>query len=318
MTDNNLIFIASQPRSGSTLLQALLSNNELVGTVSEPWLLLPFLSYNRKDLIDAKYQQQLAIKGISEFLDKTNHNSFKTDMADFILKQYHKIIKNNEKYVLDKTPRYYEILDEILEYFPNSKIIILKRHPLSVLKSIIKTWRVRDIDKLLDFKRDVLNAPFIIHNFQKKNKDNPNVYCLRYEDLVKDPSIHLKSIYNWVGLDYNENILDYSENKKFLGRLGDPTGIKTHSEPNKGSIENWDYLLQDKYWSEFLKGYLNYLKPNFLREYGEYELPILKIKDTFLFDVFLQKSEWNFLEHEPPKIKLIKYSILRHLGKFRK
>ena len=37
------IFIISLPRSGSTLLQRILTSHESVASASEPWLLLPLI-----------------------------------------------------------------------------------------------------------------------------------------------------------------------------------------------------------------------------------------------------------------------------------
>lgn len=46
MNGKNLIFIVSQPRSGSTLLQRILSAHSQICTTSEPWLALPLLWNN--------------------------------------------------------------------------------------------------------------------------------------------------------------------------------------------------------------------------------------------------------------------------------
>ena len=50
-----------------------------------------------------------------------------------------------------------------------------------------KTWGVTNVDQLLEFKRDVLVAPKMLHEFALKNLENPNVFTLRYEDLVVNP-----------------------------------------------------------------------------------------------------------------------------------
>lgn len=312
MTDKNLIIIASQPRSGSTLLQALLSNNSQVGTVSEPWFLLPFLGYNKRDLHKATYNSNYAREGIEEFKNKIGSKLFNQDLSSFLLSQYQKILSQNEIFVLDKTPRYYEILDNIVEYFPNCKIIILKRHPMSVLQSIIKTWKVKNIDDLLEYKRDILNAPFILHSFCLKNNNNPNVYILNYEDLVEYPERNSKALYDWLGIKFDEQILNYSSNEKFKGSFGDPTGINISKKPNKSSIDKWESLSNDNYWESFISGYFEYLTPKFLEQYGNYTV-IGKVDKSLKFEVFLQKSKWSFKEFEVPKIKLLKFSILRRL-----
>ncbi len=318
MTDKNLIIIASQPRSGSTLLQALLSNNDKVGTVSEPWLLLPFLGFNNTDLSKASYNSNLALSGINDFKSKIGSIGFDKDLSQFLLNQYAKVLKANETMVLDKTPRYYEILNEIIEYFPNCKIIILKRNPFAVLQSIIKTWNVKDINGLLDYKRDVLYAPFMLHEFAQKHKGNSNVRVVHYEDLVVDPELHIKTIYNWLSVEFNANVLQYAKNTKYKGGMGDPSGINKDKKPNVNSIDTWMHFSKDKYWGEFLNGYYKFLSPNFLNEYGNYSLEAhLNLEESKKFKRFFEKSSWNFKEHEVPKTKLVKNSILRRLG-FRK
>ncbi len=312
MQDKNLIIIASQPRSGSTMLQALISNNEMVGTVSEPWLLLPFLSYNRQDLIDSVYSQELALIGINEFKKNTQSNKLDHELAKFLLSQYSDVLNNGEEYVLDKTPRYYEILNEIIQYFPNCKIIILKRHPFAVLNSIIKTWNVKTNNDLLQYKRDILNAPFLLQKFAKSNKSNKNVFEMKYEDLVKDPMVITRELYNWLNLPFSENILEYGNNKKYLGFMGDPTGVKKHKSPNESSLNNWKSSISDPYWSNFLKGYHHFLTPEFLMEYGGYSDDEFKqAAPTKMFDEFYERASWPFLRQKIPMLKFIKYRFLK-------
>lgn len=48
--------------------------------------------------------------------------------------------EHNKKIFLGKTPRYYLIIDELLEVFPDAKYILLIRNPLAVLGSIMRSW----------------------------------------------------------------------------------------------------------------------------------------------------------------------------------
>ncbi len=289
MTDNNLIIIASQPRSGSTLLQALLSNNRQVATVSEPWLLLPFLSYKRTDLVDAKYSSDLAVQGIEDFKSKINTKTFNQDLANFLLNQYHQILKNEEQFALDKTPRYYEILDEIVEVFPKAKIIILKRNPFAVLASMIGTWNHKDISKLSFLKRDILEAPKLLQQFSLKHTNNPNVKTVLYENILRNPQKEINNLYNWIEIQYNDDVLNYSSNDKYKGKMGDPKGIHNNSKPTKEILEKWKEISISKQWKQFFMGYANYLTEDFLTEYGSYET--IPHKQTKIFNHFLSSEE---------------------------
>ncbi|MCU4175093.1 sulfotransferase family protein [Carboxylicivirga sp. N1Y90] len=311
MTDKNLIFIVSQPRSGSTLLQALLSNNNHVATVSEPWLLLPFFTYNKPELGLAKYSSRLAYEGINDFKSKINKEKFDNDLSNFLLNQYEQIRTKNESYILDKTPRYYEILNEITYHFPNAKIIILKRNPFAVLSSIIKTWNQDSLQKLLFHKRDILVAPKLLHQFTIEQKKNRNVVSIQYEELLSNPEHHTKQLYKWLNLPYNAEILNYSNNLKFKGKMGDPTGIIANKIPNSSHIDLWKETYNEKKWKDFFNGYANFLGSDFLNAYGEYD----QINERFSkkFDQFIKQSKWNFYESEIPLKRIIKYRIFSKL-----
>ncbi|PNW26864.1 sulfotransferase family protein [Formosa algae] len=215
MEASNLIIIASQPRSGSTLLQALLSNNKEVATISEPWFLLPFLSYLKPEVSNGVYNSSWALSAINEFKNKSK--SFDSNLSNFLINQYSNAIPNNEIYILDKTPRYYEILSEIQECFPEAKFIILKRNPLAVLSSILNTWTLKKGAKLRMYSRDLLQAPHLLLKFEKENKNNKNVKSLKYEDLAKNPDEILKDLYCWLKIPFDSNVLDYSKMKNSKG-----------------------------------------------------------------------------------------------------
>lgn len=61
------IFIISLPRSGSTLLQNILSNNSEISTTSEPWILIPLISFYKGDY-KSKTNPHLAKEAVSDFL----------------------------------------------------------------------------------------------------------------------------------------------------------------------------------------------------------------------------------------------------------
>src|SRR6516165_4829830 len=55
---SNLIFLFSQPRAGSTLLQRILGRHPDIHTVAEPWIMLPSFYVMRPDRCEAEYTTQ--------------------------------------------------------------------------------------------------------------------------------------------------------------------------------------------------------------------------------------------------------------------
>lgn len=64
---NNLIFLISQPRAGSTMLQQMLGSHPDIHT-SEPWLMLHPLYALKSDGYQAEYDTRLAQEAMGSFV----------------------------------------------------------------------------------------------------------------------------------------------------------------------------------------------------------------------------------------------------------
>lgn len=271
ISGTNLVFLISQPRSGSTLVQSIISNNPSVETASEPWLLLPFLGYFQSGVHGAVYNYEWMRFGLNDFITKKiGDQRFKQHLCDFLISVYTILATKESSYILDKTPRYYEIAPLIREFFPGAKFIVLKRNPFAVFNSIIRTWKVYSIDQLYNYKNDLLKAPFAIQKFLDTCSGDPNVLEVQYETLMADPIKGFKNIYDWLGIPFHEGVLDYSKNDKFRGQYGDQVGIKKNARPVSDKGDSWKGLLENKFWSGLLRGYSAFLGAQFLDTYGDY------------------------------------------------
>ena len=287
-TGSKLIFIVSQPRAGSTLLQSVLSNNSEINTVSEPWILLALAPLLRNNIATTKYDYNLTLNAVSEFEKKypdfNLHKSAKTISDSF----YQKIFENKYKFIIDKTPRYYEIVDLIQNLYPNAKIIILKRNPIDVLLSLIKKRHIVKSKDLIWNNRDILLAPMIMQTFLDNNSDNENIIELRYEDMVHFPKDFFKNIYNKVDIKFFDEVLDIKNNKKTEGKFGDKNINSNHEYSQINSKTEKPSL--SKEMKKFIQGYMYYLTPEFLIKYGSYNMEELSGKKTRVFDKFLKMA----------------------------
>lgn len=271
MTDESkLIFIISQPRSGSTLLQKLISNNESVDTVSEPWLLLPLLSVYKPELVSASYNYPVALTGFFDYLKKKEaEDEFRQGLKKLILGLYK--VKTASQFFVDKTPRYYEIIPEIASLFPQAKFLILKRNPFASLHSMLSTWSGGGIDYKLfgTFYRDFLKAPFLIQDFCEKNGSQENVRIVRYEEIVSAPEKEVSALYKWLGIPFDAAVLDVGRNEKVKGIYGDDVYKSKPLQGIQGNhSEAWKDSLSDKDLLRFYSDYQEYLSAGFLRSYG--------------------------------------------------
>ncbi len=144
----NLIFLISQPRSGSTLLQRVLAGHPEVMTVAEPWLMLhPFYAL-KHDGHTAEYDAALAREGLDDFLAQVEggEDAYLEAVRGFAGSLYARALASGGKRVfLDKTPRYHHILPELRRVFPQARFVFLLRNPLAVLASTLDAWFEGDV-----------------------------------------------------------------------------------------------------------------------------------------------------------------------------
>jgi len=251
-------------------VQKLLSNNDLVDTVSEPWLLFPFFNIYKPELVSTKYNYQTALKGFFDYIQKKDVAiEFKNEYKKFILSLYK--VKESRQYFIDKTPRYYEILPEIADFFPDAKIIILKRNPFAALYSMISTWSDGKVDykRFTAFSRDFLVAPFLLQDFCEKNKENKNVFVVKYEDILSEPENSIKNIYAWLSIPFDRSVMDLEKNDKVKGLFGDDAyKKKVLTEINDKNRDRWMNVFSDKELSNLFSEYQKYLKAEFIQKYG--------------------------------------------------
>jgi hypothetical protein len=303
LKDSNLVFIISQPRSGSTLLQKILSNASEISTASEPWILLPFLGYDQPQVVKGIYHAPTARVAFRD-LENTGNNQFliRDYVKEMIFKIYERLKGEDARYFIDKTPRYYEILPLIREWFPESKIIILKRNPFAVFSSIVHTWKKFSLFEMLEYKRDIINAPFLIQKFVENEEHHVKV--LHYESFITNTQREIKNVFDWLEIPYREEYLNFSENDKLRGSLGD-SKVNDFRKVDSSNIEKWNQKRSNKNIASFLNGYSRFLTPEFLEKYGGYKE--INEKDTEVFDYFLYLTKYyhsRFPEH-----KILRYYI---------
>jgi hypothetical protein len=232
------IFIISLPRSGSTLLQRIIATNKEVHTVSETWLLLPFLFCLKKEGQYSKYWHRTTNKAIGDFigtLPNKNHDFFEAT-KNFALDLYLKSSSGN-KYFLEKTPRYNLILSEILQVFPDGKFILLVRNPVSIMNSIINTWG-KGSWNLYKYKVDLYEGFDNMINCFSTNYDK--FLLIKYEDILENSNYISMKLEKFLGIQITHESFKNFSKITLSGRYGDPIGIKKFKNISIESKKSWN------------------------------------------------------------------------------
>jgi hypothetical protein len=209
----------------------------------------------------ACYSHRLASLGIVDFVSKlpNGYTTFRQHLADFARSLYAAQSTHGERYFLDKTPRYYWIIDDIADIFPDSKFIFLFRDPLQVVASILSTWgngRLRGIET---YKLDIqYGIPSIA---QASTKYPERSLSIHYERLVADPHAHLEHICEFLDIPPDTSVVDRIDLAQIPGRFGDPTGARTYSKITAASVDKWRDVLASPYRRWLIARWLKPIPP---------------------------------------------------------
>jgi hypothetical protein len=260
MQDDQLIFMISLPRSGSTLLQKILGGHSDIYTRSEPWLMLHPLYSLKSDGIQARYDARLAAQGVQDFISDlpgTGEDFYYARLRDCYLSLYAPYLQSSGKSrFLDKTPRYYEVFDELQKTFPQAKFIILYRNPLAVLASILETWVKGDLAKLKEYRGDLYKG---IEFLQRDFSSYSNTHIVRYEELLLDPESAMAMLFAFLQLPNQPECIDYGKRPAERWRYGDPRTVYAKSRPDAQHADAWQRQLSIAKNRKLLADYLQML-----------------------------------------------------------
>ena len=180
----NNFFIVGSPRSGTTLVESIVTSNDEVFAGGE--------LATSKNLIGNYLRlketngQKMMIDFNKKYLRRTNY------------------IRKDFKYIIDKLPENFLYLGYILTFLPNTKIIRLFRNPWDTAISLYKQRYVQNIP----YSSSFFNIGVFMANFEAinlfwnsniPNKDNC-ILDIHYEEVVKDESMAQKKIYEFLGI----------------------------------------------------------------------------------------------------------------------
>jgi len=222
------IFIVGLPRSGSTLLETILSNNnELKGLGENAVINMAILNQISEKIF------------VNNFDDKNFTLSIDNQkLESFVLKKFNNLFEfnNNLKFV-DKTLVNFFNIDIILNLFPNAKFLHCFRNlndaVIAIFQSLLPTlsWT----HKLDDIMNYIDNYLKIINYF--KNKYPDKIMDIKLENLSEDNENIIKNMFNFCNLDWNNKSINFKKKKDLQ--------IKTTSNIQlRGKLRNYDY---DKY-----------------------------------------------------------------------
>ena len=250
------VFLSGLPRTGSTLLSAILSQNPNI------------YAEGNSGVCQIMYDvQQSCLNNANEQLIANNRQE-KTiyDILTQIPYLYYKDVK--EPIIIDKCrawtkPNNIFLINKFIE--SDFKMIILERNIIDIIKSFQRLFVENSIEYDLN-KFFVPNSEPLINSINglqiaKNSKNNQNFLFINYDDLVSNPEFEVKKIYEFCGWepfvhDYKNVVVKHPEDDTTYGINGFHK-IRSVVEKKENSVEIPKDILQN---CTILNGILGYNK----------------------------------------------------------
>lgn len=212
------IFIVGIPRSGTTLIRAMLSSHPRITISPETHYLSIWM--RRLGHLDVGCPQGFEAFW-REFVqtDQFSHLDIDPDTTRTRILGYgpvtHRTIftglmegfagKMGKPRWGEKTPRHYLHIDTLLEWFPKARVIYLVRDPRAVVSSMLATpWGGRDTEISVQEWLQCLRI-------MGKWEEDERVHVVAYEQLVSDPEQQLRRICRFLDEEYSPAMGDRSQ-----------------------------------------------------------------------------------------------------------
>ena len=204
------IFIVGMPRSGSTLLESILSIRNDVCDLGEINILEEsFLEYNKSN-------QEISLAEL--YREKVN--------------QWTELDITTNKWLYN-----YQYAGIIARHIPNAKIIHCYRNPLDNILSIFRAHFDTGNEyssSLVDCTNVYLNQEELMSKY--KNRFRSKIYDLNYDSLVSNPNKEIKSLINWMSWEWQESYLSPHLNNRSVKTR---SNVEVRSSINSKSVGGW-------------------------------------------------------------------------------
>ncbi len=310
----NLVFLLSLPRSGSTFLQQILNSHPRLCAPQETWVMLHPIYARRPEEMKVTYNAIWAKHALDDIAHhygagretqlcacRAWGNAFYRDL----------LMESGKDVFIDKTPRYYHIIPDLAEVYPKARFIFLVRNPMAVLRSVLFDWVGAEYEKLPSFKQDLIDGPRLLMEGQRAIGER--AISVHYDELVQDPAKELQKICTFLDVSYEPSMLNYGEKGKPKGRHGDTHRTMTFTKPTNERIKKWHDLKDDPWHLDLACYYAKELGDDLLKRMGTSQKDVAEALGV-TFPLPDTRWNWNaFLKAESARSYAERLHVQWHL-----
>ena len=230
------IFIVGMPRSGTSLLEQILSNHSKISGAGE----LTRISELKSRIITTR-QELTSENGLRTYYNEKLIKKINSKDRVELGKEYVKFLKNylgkGKKHVIDKMPGNFLNIGFIKLILPKAKIINIVRNPMDNCFSLysLRFHRGHEFSYDLESLANYYNLYQELMDFWSQEFVN-DIYNIQYENLVENIENETKKILNHCNLNFEENCINFHKNKRTVLTASD---VQVRKKINSSSINKW-------------------------------------------------------------------------------
>ncbi len=224
----NKIFVVGMTRSGTSLIEQILSShNKIYGAGELNFIQNIVTKYFMKNELDF---QNLDINKFGDDVFFKSKNYYNKNLEKF---------KINKKLVVDKAPLNFKWIGLIFKIFPGCKIINCTRNPMDIClsnyKNIFSSYR-------LNFSYDLKNLG-AYYNLYKNIMEHWNVLYpnrilnFNYEELTEKSKEKTIELLDFCELEWDDNCLNFFKNKRGINTA---SFAQVRNPIYKSSVKSWE------------------------------------------------------------------------------
>lgn len=223
------IFILGMPRSGTTLMEQMLSTHDFVGQTGESSAFMTGL--------DQVYKEYLYINDVSVNFPY-GLNTLPSAALESIVDYYerHQQLLTDKNIFIDKHLASYRYAGLAAFLFPKAKFVHMSRSPMDIFLSCYKnaipgvpaTCNLEHMAVLYIYMKKIIGL------WKRVMPDQ--LHIVDYAELVNDPEVNLKKLLDFLGLEFDESMLEFHTRKNVVRTLS----VDQVRQPiYKTSVKKW-------------------------------------------------------------------------------
>jgi tetratricopeptide (TPR) repeat protein len=222
------VFIVGLPRSGSTLIEQIITSHSQVDATGELTGITSIVRQLNASTLPGKGQYPQSLTNLNDGQLREMARQYLDEARPY---------GNGAEYFVDKAPDNFNHIGLIKTLFPHAKIIDVRRNPMASGWSMFRHFFA---DSFL-FSYDLVNIGKYYNEYVDLMEHWHSVLpgqimTISYEDLVGDLAGHVDRILQYCGLDFEEQCVDFHLSKRAVAT---PSSEQVRQPIYADALEHW-------------------------------------------------------------------------------